>query len=157
VAELANPAGGEPAASPQGSPIGRFFRQSPVRYLLAGALSFLVDFGLLALLHEIFGWPVWLASGCSFLLSFVFTYSIQRVYSFGSRVPHGRALIKYSALVALNTLATIVIVALINQSVLSWAGGKIIATAVTTAWNYFAYKYWVFADNPPRTRATRED
>lgn len=116
-----------------------------VRYLLAGGVAFLVDFGLLALFHEVFGWVTWLAAGVAFILSFAFTYFIQRVFSFESTAPHGTALIKYTLLVAFNTLATAIIVGLVDQSALSWAGGKVIATAVTTVWNYFAYKYWVFA------------
>lgn len=142
------------------SRIRGFFDHSAVRYLIAGGLSFLVDFGILALLHAVLGWPTWLAAGTSFLISFAFTYSIQRVFSFGSRAPHGRALIKYTLLVAANTVATTVIVALVDQSSLSWAGGKIIATIVTTVWNYFAYRYWVFAEPSrptPAASAGRED
>lgn len=121
---------------------------SAVRYLVAGGLSFVVDFGLLAVLHELAHWPVWLASGVAFLVSFAFTYTIQRVLAFGSKAPHGKALLKYTALVAFNTLATMAIVTWVNQSPLSWAGGKVLATAVTTVWNYFAYRYWVFAGSP---------
>ncbi|ERK73317.1 GtrA family protein [Leifsonia aquatica] len=128
------------------SPLARLLGHSAVRYLIAGGLSFLVDFGLLALLHDVLLWPVWLASGTSFLLSFAFTYTIQRIFSFGSTAPHGRAVLRYTLLVAFNTIATVIIVSLINSSVAGWAGGKIIATVVTTVWNYFAYRYWVFAD-----------
>ena len=118
------------------------------------------DFGLLALFHEVLGIATWLAAGLAFIISFAFTYTIQRVFSFGSQVPHGPALLKYTMLVAVNTIATAVIVAVVDTSVLSWAGGKIIATCVTTVWNYFAYRYWVFAA-PRRTTAAaptaRED
>jgi putative flippase GtrA len=127
----------------------RLLQNSMVRYLLAGGVAFLVDFGLLALFHEVFGWVTWLAAGVAFILSFAFTYVIQRVFSFESSAPHGKALIKYTLLVAFNTLATAIIVGLVDQSALSWAGGKVISTAVTTVWNYFAYKYWVFASPRP--------
>ncbi|MEO7018204.1 MAG: GtrA family protein, partial [Leifsonia sp.] len=121
------------------SPIRGVFAYSAVRYLIAGGLSFLVDFGLLALFHNVLLWPVWLASGVAFLLSFAFTYTIQRMFSFVSSVPHGRALMRYTILVIFNTLATIAIVSLINNSAIGWIGGKVVATIVTTAWNYFAY------------------
>ncbi|MEO9094813.1 MAG: GtrA family protein [Microbacteriaceae bacterium] len=117
---------------------------SGFRYLVAGGLSFLVDFGLLALLHVVFGWPVWLATGTAFLVSFAFTYTIQRYFSFSSQVPHGAALVKYTILVIFNTVASVIIVALLDHSPLSWEGGKIVATAASTTWNYFAYRYWVF-------------
>jgi putative flippase GtrA len=124
---------------------------SALRYLVAGGLSFLVDFGLLALGHEVFGWDVWLATAVAFLASFAFTYTIQKLFAFSSPSPHGVSLLKYTALVIFNTLATVAIVAMIDASALGWGVGKVAATCVTTVWNYFAYKYWVFAD-PHRNR-----
>lgn len=151
----------EPDAAPQSADgqarphrMRAFFDNSAVRYLIAGGLAFIVDFGLLFLFHEVFGWATWLAAGTAFVVSFGFTYTIQRVFSFGSQVAHGPALIKYTLLVAVNTVATAIIVALVDQSPLSWAGGKVIATVVTTVWNYFAYRYWVFA-TPRRSRTAR--
>jgi putative flippase GtrA len=122
-----------------------------VRYLLAGGLAFLVDLGLLALFHVVLGWPTWLAAGTAFVVSFAFTYTIQRWFSFSSQAPHGVAILKYTALVAFNTVATAVIVAFIDQIGAGWLVGKIVATAATTVWNYFAYRYWVFAEPRPRT------
>lgn len=120
-------------------------RRSALKYLIAGGLGFLVDFGLLALLHQVLGWPTWLAAGVAFAASFLFTYAMQRNFTFESEAPHGWALLKYSALVAFNLLATAGIVALIDQTPAGWVTGKVAATAVTTLWNYFAYRYWVFA------------
>ncbi len=141
-------------------PVRAFFQHSVVRYLIAGGLAFIVDFTLLWLFHAVFGWATWLAAGVAFVVSFAFTYTIQRIVGFSSQVPHGPALIKYTLLVVVNTVATSLIVALVDQSPLSWAGGKVIATAVTTVWNYFAYRYWVFA-GPRRSstaaEAARED
>lgn len=121
---------------------------SAVRYLVAGGLAFLFDVGLLALFKNVFDWPLWVATGTAFLASFAFTYTIQRVFSFSSASPHGPALLKYAGLVGFNTIATVVIVAGINATPLGWVGGKVIATAAATVWNYFAYRYWVFAAAP---------
>jgi putative flippase GtrA len=123
---------------------------SAFRYLLIGGLSFLLDVGLLALFHEILGWPLWLATATAFLSSFVFNYGLQRAFSFGSEGTHTRTLAKYLALLAFNTLATIGIVALVDLTDLGWGTGKIVATVVTTAWNYAAYRYWVFAPARPQ-------
>jgi len=108
-------------------------------------LAFLVDLGLLALFHQVLGWPTWLAAGVAFIISFAFTYTLQRYFTFGSEAAHGPALVKYAALVAINTVATAAIVGLIDLTPAGWAIGKVVATAVTTIWNYFAYRYWVFA------------
>jgi putative flippase GtrA len=129
-----------------------FFRNSVIRYLIAGGLSFLVDFGLLALLHEGLRWPTWIATAIAFVVSFAFTYSVQRFFAFEARAPHGPAIAKYAALVVFNLVATTAIVSAVDLSAMTWAGGKVIATVVTTIWNYFVYRYWVFAGSSPRSR-----
>ena len=124
-----------------------------VRYLLAGGLAFLVDFALLALFREILGWPTWFAAAAAFIVSFAFTYTIQRFFSFRSDTPHGAALLRYTLLVIFNTAATAGIVAVSDQTSAGWIVGKVAATAATTIWNYFAYRYWVF----PQRHRQNED
>lgn len=119
-----------------------------VRYLVAGGSAFVVDFGLLALLHEVAGLPVWLASGLAFVASFAYTYTIQRL-AFSTRAPHGSALVRYTTLVVVNTVATSVIVELVSWTAAGWEVGKVVATVTTTVWNYFIYRNWVFPGGPP--------
>lgn len=126
---------------------------SAVRFLIVGGIAFVLDFSLLALLHGELHWPLWLSTGIAFIIGFAFSYTAQRIFSFNSLAPHGPALVRYTVLVGFNALATIGIVALINTSAFGWGGGKVIATAVTTLWNYFAYRYWVFA-SPSRSKPT---
>ena len=126
--------------------VSALYRHSAVRYLIAGGLSFLVDFGLLWLMKEALGWPLWIATAVAFLVSFAFNYLIQRIFSFEATNPHGAALLKYTLLVAFNTVATVVVVDLISQTPAGWAVGKVVATALTTVWNYFVYRYWIFRD-----------
>lgn len=121
------------------------YTHTAVRYLIAGGLSFIVDFGLLTLFKVVLNWQLWAATLVAFLASFVFNYLVQRMFSFGSTAPHGAALVKYALLVGFNTLATVGIVALVNETAAGWGVGKVVATLVTTTWNYFAYRYWVFA------------
>ena len=117
---------------------------STFRYLLVGGASFLIDFGLLALLHTALGWPLWIATGTAFFTSSVFNYAMQRSFSFGSTENHLSTLVKYLALLAFNTVATIAMVWLVDLGGLGWGVGKVAATIITTGWNYFAFKYWVF-------------
>ncbi|MFD4423050.1 GtrA family protein [Agromyces sp. NPDC058484] len=131
----------------------RLLGHSAVRYLIAGGAAFLVDLGLLALFHRVFGWPLWLATGLAFLISFFFTYTVQRLFAFTSRSPHGIAMLKYAALVAFNTAASVLIVASVDLTGAGWVVGKVVATVAMTIWNYFAYRYWVFAADPRESRA----
>jgi putative flippase GtrA len=119
-----------------------------LRFVAVGLIAFGLDFGLLWVLHAVVGVPLWLSTGAAFLLSFLVTYLLQRVITFRSKSAHGRALIKYTSLVVFNTLATVLIVNLANTFVDSWAFGKIVATSVTTIWNYFLYRFWIF---PPES------
>jgi putative flippase GtrA len=128
---------------------------SGFRYLVVGGASFVIDFGLLAVLFQVLDWPLWLATGTAFLTSFVFSYFMQRAFSFSSESPHASTLVKYLTLLAFNTLATIGIVALVDLTGWGWGAGKISATVITTAWNYFAYRYWVFASPSVRSTARR--
>lgn len=133
--------------------IRRIVAHSGFRYLVAGGAAFLVDFGLLWLFAEVARWPLWLATGTAFLLSFFFTYTVQRVFAFESQSPHGIAIVKYAILVGFNTLASVGIVALFEASGAGWAIGKVVSTVVLVIWNYFAYRYWVFAGPTPKEKS----
>jgi putative flippase GtrA len=115
-----------------------------LRYLFIGGSSFALDFGMVFVFHVLLNWPIWLATGVAFVATFIFTYSFQRAFSFSSRSPHAGALLRYSALVAVNTVATIAIVSALDATIVGWGFGKVIATGVTTVGNYFAYRHWVF-------------
>lgn len=148
--------GAERAADAQGGRLRSIVSGSAFRYLAVGASAFAVDVGLLALLHDGLHLTVWLATAIAFLLSFAYTYVMQRL-AFRSRAAHGRALVRYCILVAVNTVATAAMVQAISGTSAGWFGGKVLATAVTTVWNYFAYRYWVFRQPAESDAAPRED
>jgi putative flippase GtrA len=122
-----------------------------VRYLVVGVFCFLVDVGLLWLLHDGLGVPLALATPIAFLASFAVTYTLQRVVAFASDVRVTPSVGRYTVLVIFNTLATTAIVWGTAAVGLPWIGGKVAAVVATTIWNYFVYRYWVFAG--PRSKA----
>lgn len=123
------------------------YRNTVLRYLAVGSASFIIDFSLLYLFFEVLGWLLWIAATVAFLGSFAFNYTIQRAFSFGSEMPHGPALTRYVLLVIVNTILTAAIVSLFGELNDTWAAGKVLATLLTTVANYFAYRYWVFAES----------
>jgi len=130
--------------------------KASVRYLLVGGICFLVDVGILAFLSQVLHWQLWLATGVAFVASFFFTFFVQRILAFRSTAPHGLSLLKYAILVAFNTIATVGVVSLFAVLPDGWLIGKVIATAITTIWNFFAYRYWVFAHRVPAPLPTPE-
>lgn len=118
---------------------------SLVRYLVMGGLSFAFDFGLLYALYDMAEVPLAVATPTAFLASFVVTYTLQRLFAFRASDAVAPSVVRYALLVVANTVLTTGIVALADSLGWSWAVGKVVAVAVTTVGNYFAYRHWVFA------------
>lgn len=119
-----------------------------VKFLLVGVASFIIDLGLLAILHEGFGVDLWIATPIAFLTSLVFNFFVQRTFTFQSDARAHVSFLKYGALVVFNVVATDVIVNVIAATGLSYAIGKVIATVATTGWNFLLYKHWIFKTAP---------
>lgn len=96
-------------------------------------------------LHSGLGVPLVVATPTAFILSFGITYTTQRMLAFRSAAKVSPSVARYTVLVAVNTIATTAIVWSAEQLGLGWLAGKVCAVVATTAWNYFAYRYWVFA------------
>lgn len=122
----------------------RVWSHSAVRYLVVGGGAFLIDVGLLALLHDLWSVSLVVATPTAFLLSFAVTYLLQRTLTFSSDAGVASSAVKYTALVAFNTVATTGIVAGVAALGLPWIVGKVVAVGSTTVWNYFLYRYWIF-------------
>lgn len=132
---------------PESSPlIVRIWSSSATRYLVVGGFSFLFDIGVLWLLHDAFGVALAVATPVAFLLSFAVTYTLQRTVAFRSADGVAPSVLRYTILVAFNTVATTAIVWGFDAIGLPWGVGKVAAVAATTVWNYFAYRHWVFAN-----------
>lgn len=125
--------------------ISRVWSSSAVRYLAVGGFSFLFDVFVLWLLHEIFHVPLPISTPVAFLLSFAVTYTLQRTVAFRADDGVAPSIVKYAVLVAVNTVATTAIVWVADALGMPWIVGKVAAVVMTTIWNYFAYRYWVFA------------
>lgn len=119
-----------------------------VKFLVVGVASFAIDLGLLALLHEVGGVDLWIATPIAFLASLVFNFLVQRKFTFQSEVRAHVSFLKYVALVVFNVVATDVIVNVVAAAGISYAVGKVIATVSTTVWNFLLYKHWIFKAAP---------
>ena len=119
-----------------------------VKFLVVGGLSFAIDLGLLALLHEVGNVDLWIATPIAFLTSLVFNFFVQKNFTFQSGARAHVSFLKYGALVVFNVVATDVIVNSFAGAGQSYALGKVIATIVTTVWNFLLYKHWIFKAAP---------
>ncbi|MFX1818796.1 GtrA family protein [Pseudarthrobacter sp. CC4] len=124
------------------------YRHPVVRFLAVGGLSFALDLGLLAVLHEGFGVDLWIATPIAFVVSLVFNFLLQRVFTFQATNKGSVSAAKYLLLVLLNIVVSDVIVTGFDAVGWSYVLGKTTATTLTTVWNYFLYRHWIFRREP---------
>lgn len=138
-----------PAAPPSvpGLVVG-LYQNAIVRFLFVGGISFALDLGLLILLHEVFGVALWAATPIAFVVSLVFNFLLQRIFTFRATNKGSVSAAKYILLVVFNIAVSDLIVTGFDALGWSYIIGKTTATALTTVWNYFLYRHWIFQRTP---------
>lgn len=124
------------------------YQNAIVRFLLVGGLSFALDLGLLVLLHEVFGVALWVATPIAFVVSLVFNFLLQRMFTFRATNKGSISAVKYMLLVILNITVSDLVVTGFDALGWSYIIGKTTATILTTVWNYFLYRHWIFLRTP---------
>jgi putative flippase GtrA len=117
-----------------------------VRYGAVGILSLIVDAGTLWFLYDGVGTSLWLATTAGFWLSFAVNFLANKYVTFGARAHGARQLVRYAVLVGLNYLANLGIVTALVAVGLPAVVAKVIAVAVLSIVNFFAYRQWVFRE-----------
>ena len=135
----------------------RLWASNPVRYVVVGGAAFVIDISLLAVFYEVLHVPLAVSTPMAFLLSFAITFLLQRTLAFGSQGKIGSSAIRYTILVAANTVATTAIVTSAAAVGFPWEIGKVIAVGSTTVWNYFAYRHWIFRAKPSSGESVSTD
>lgn len=114
------------------------------RYLMIGGLSYVVDVGLLFLLAEVLGAPVWVAGSVSYWTGVLINFSLnRRTMSSGGRV-HAQA-VRYGVLLCVNFLVTLGALQLGERLSVPVVVAKTVAVVVLTGANFGLYRRWVFA------------
>lgn len=119
-----------------------------LKFGVVGVIAFVIDYGVMVLLVELFAMNPVLAAGISFVISVTFNYFASMRYVFTHRADLSRQA-EFAIFVVLS------IIGLGINEVLMWVGVdvlfisyllvKLFATAVVMLWNFFSRKKWLDA------------
>jgi len=121
------------------------YRHHLIRYLFVGGTTFIIDFGLLILLHGKEKMWLPLATFISYSIAVVYNFSLNRWWTFSASETKSlrQHITPYAILLSFNLLFTVVFVSLVSHF-MNYAIAKIVAVIIQTGWNYFIYKNVIF-------------
>ena len=132
--------------------MGKLIQQF-LKFGVVGVIAFVIDYGVLMLLSQVFGMDPVLAAGISFCVSVIFNYlaSMRYVFTHREDLSRGREFVIFIVLSAIglviNEACMAVGVALLGTSALMVTVTKLFATAVVMVWNFVSRKKWLDGGN----------
>ena len=124
-----------------------------VKFAIVGAIGAVIDFGVLNLMHKLFGWPLLWANTLSVSVAIASNFTWNRLWTFPeSRSRRKRQQLPQFALInfiglAINNLIVVGLDALFSPSIpdpWDYNLAKAIAIGVVLFWNFGANRLWTY-------------
>ena len=122
-----------------------------MKFGVVGAIAFVIDYGLLALLTEVFGIHYLVSATVSFTVSVIFNYlaSMRFVFTHRDDLSKRREFVIFVILsvigLGINELVMVIGTNALGTSPFSITVTKVAATAIVMVWNFFSRKKWLDA------------
>jgi putative flippase GtrA len=116
-----------------------------VRYIFVGGTTFILDFGLLVILHQRISINLAVATSIAYWLSIIYNFILNRQWTFsvGEKEKLRKHLSSYLILLGFNYLFTVVSVSLLSH-IMYFGLAKVLAVAAQVTWTYPIYKNVIF-------------
>lgn len=129
-----------------------------IRYVFVGGSTFILDFSILFIMHEVFNLSLPLATTIAYWVSIIYNFSLNRWWTFSASEneklhKHATA---YLILLGFNYLFTVIFVSLVSQ-LIYFGLAKVLAVAIQISWTYYLYKNLIFVTNPSFKRLKKSD
>lgn len=126
--------------------------KSTIRFLVVGVASFIVDFGLLLILHDVFLINLIVATTIAFVSGLIVNFLLNKYWTFDA--PKGakqssRQAVQYGLLVCVNLVFTNAIVGFGANIHIGPEITKPISTGIIMVLNYTLYRKVIFRAPPP--------
>lgn len=117
-----------------------------IKYCIVGGTAAVVDFGILAILKEVFNVHYLVAATLSFILAALTNYSLNRRWTFRSDGQKRRQIPIFFTVATLGLLLNNGMMYIGVEFLALWyIWAKVIATGVVLMWNFLGNKYFTFA------------
>lgn len=122
------------------------YRHNAIRYLFVGGTTFLIDLGLLVLLHGVIDLHLGLSATLAYWLSILWNFTLNRWWTFSaseSKKLH-KHISSYLLLLGFNYVFTVTFIYILTSMGLHYSITKVIVVCVQISWTYPIYKYVIF-------------
>lgn len=124
-------------------------RSDVSRYLLVGGSALIIELLTITFLFNALGISKTLSVGVGFWVGLIVAFFMQKYFAFSNKdtgnAMIARQIILYSLLVIVNFLFTILFVNMFTDDNL--IASRVLATVITTIWNFLFYKYVIFSNS----------
>jgi putative flippase GtrA len=137
--------------------INYLYNHRLMRYLFVGGTTFIIDFGLLVLLHGKLNIPIAIATSISFWVAVTYNFFLNRSWTFssGENKKLHKHLAAYGILLAFNYLFTVLFVSFFSKHI-PYTVAKALSVILQTSWTYQIYKRVIFTSPNPSIAASIE-
>jgi putative flippase GtrA len=122
-----------------------------VRYLFVGGTTFIIDFGILFLLHDTLGTTITFATSAGYWISIIYNFLINRHWTFDAseRANLKRHISTYMILLVANYFFAVIFIAIMSNFIY-FLVAKALAVIIQMTWTYYLYKNIIFV-KPKKT------
>ena len=115
-----------------------------------GLVSIVADYGVFALLSEVFAVHPVPAALAGYLVGGLVNYLLNRAHTFTTDRSHVQAGLRFAGVMAVGFSLTGLFMWVFTQQIgLPGIVARVITTGIVFCWNFGAHKLWTFGERPP--------
>jgi putative flippase GtrA len=121
-------------------------REQFIKYFVVGVSAVVIDVGSLIFFKEILGIAPFIAVLINQIFVLVFVFLLNKYWSFGGTKYSHRQVVRFGIVVAFDYAFAVSAMYVFNHLLqFDYRLVRLASIALAVSWNFFLYKYWVYA------------